>query len=567
MNMKNILKKIKNILRLLLNGSLICIVYDLKTHLRRLKTLKQVDFSNINKYHSVNKKRGFPEKIVLIEMILEQPSAVSINSIVNLLISHKYVTKTIGIVKDRFCFEMKFFARKYNIQKLVYIFTWRNIHYKIRAIMAFVKNYKNLVYSDGSGLNIFVEGINIGDLIYDEFLRYTNLPTYRKLDLQYALFIINSLFYFYRYKSIIEKYNITDIVTSHTVYAVYANLIKAAASLDRKIAIYNWGSSNPLNVSVNEVSRGSGEFIRKPLTYEKVLADKLIDTYGKDYILHEYDIYMKQRLSGVNKDDLTIKYAYNNVDVTTKSKFVENYMQYPNGKNIFIFSHAFVDAVRGCETLFSDYYTWLYQTMVFLAEKSHSHNIYIKENPLSPLYYCPVTTESVVKEVNSKYNANFFFLDKKVSNSVIFEIADSIVTSNGTIAIEAAPHGVPVLVAAFPIYKNANIVIQPSSIEEYKRYINSIENLPLPSREVIERAKICFMLYEKYFFVSASFLKKFNTINGITPDFKEVFSEINSIYNLDILLEDEPLYKMFSYMLDNHHHDTIDLTLKGGAIK
>jgi hypothetical protein len=176
--------------------------------------------------------------------------------------------------------------------------------------------------------------------------------------------------------------------------------------------------------------------------------------------------------------------------------------------------------------------------------------------------------KSIVDEVNNKYNAEIIFLDKKVHNGVIFNLADSIITSCGTIAIEAVPHGVPVLVASYPPYEKANIVIQPHSIDEYKNYLMNIEKIPKPSNDVMERAKLCFLLYSKYFFVFASFLHTVSPMawTGVVSEIKrdrgKNFSIYNQLYKTNISLDDEPLYKMFSYMIDKHHHDTIDILAK-----
>jgi hypothetical protein len=427
---------------------------------------------------------------------------------------------------------------------------------------AFIRNIKKLTYKEDHGWCIVVDQINIGDIIYDEYLRYTNMPMCYNLNLKYSLFIINGLSQYYRFKSIIKRYKITDIIADDIVYIKSAGLIRAAASLNNSINVYhNMGTDNPYSISVRSVSKGH---IREGMVYESYYIDDLVSRYGKLNLLAEYDVLMKKKMEGRISSNFDAEFVYKNTEINTQVDFIQYYQKYKGKKNIFIFSHAFVDAVKISRIFYSDYYTWLYQTLVYLSEKSHGHNIYVKPHPSEILFKCDITVKSVVDEINSKYHAKFVFLDKKVHNRIIFTLADSIVTATGTIAIEAVPHSIPVLVASYPRYEKAEIVVQPNNIKEYKLFLNHIEDLPSPSSEIVERAKLCFLLYEKYFYVPASFLTKIDSVSiiqfGNNYDFRKLYRQLNSLYTTNVTLNNEPLYKMFSYMIEKKHHDIINLS-------
>lgn len=544
-------------IKLLLQGSF---VYQLRSYFlakKNLKNIKKVDFTNIENYFQKYKKSGKNEKNILVELFFEHPSTNNNNYIVNLLLGCKYTIKTIGFLKYSSCSDLKYVANKYNISQFDYVYSWKNFIYKYKAFISVVKNLGNLKYDKKFGWHIYVDGVEIGDLIYDQFLRYTNQPTYRKLDLNFLLYIFNSLFYFHRYKDILLKHNITDIILSHGVYAEYGILARVAALLEKDIKIYQWYNLNPMNISVHTANK---EYIRKPRFYETNLMDKLISVNGKETILSEYDEYMHKRLKAEDKNQIDLAFVYQNNDINSIDEFRENY-EMNDGKNIFIFSHAFVDSVKYVHwSLYSDYYTWLYETLVILADKSKEHNIFIKAHPSESMYKCDITVKSTIAEINQKYGANFIYLDKKTHNSVVFDLADSIITSNGTVAIEAVCYSIPVLVAASTLYENAKTVVQPKTINEYREHLENIENINKPTVEMVERAKLCFMFYSKYIYVPASFLRNgqpFGNANRI-----EEYSNYNEKYTISERLENELLYKRFCKMLEEDDNDIINIDKK-----
>jgi hypothetical protein len=552
------MKNVVQWLRLIFEGSFISTLYSIGYHIKQLKQLKTVDFDNILNYYKSNKKQGIAEKNILIEYNLDEPFSVSLFMISYLFLSHKYVTNPVVIIKKWTLFEFKFLFRKYGVKKIVYLYSWNHLYYKMKAVATVIKNLQNLSYVENYGWHLFADGIDLGDLAYDEFLRFTNLPTYRHMDLKFLLFLINKMAIFYRYKSILKKYEITDMITSDIVYMSKGSVVRAAALLKKEIFVYYQTGQSKINLSVRKATT---TLARRYQVYEEYYIEKIINKYGKQRLLVEYEEYMTKRMTGVSIN-FDAQFVYQNIEINNKNDFFTRFKKHRWGKNIFIFSHAFLDAVKCCETLYSDYYTWLYNTLVALVEKSHYHNIFVKPHPSEELYQCNITVRSVVDEINERYNGEIVYLDKKVHNDVVFKVCDAIITVCGTIALEAVPHGIPVLAAGKGSYNKANIVIQPQTIDDYLAYLTNIENTPAPAPETVEIAKLCFLLYEKYFFIKTFFFFFLDLSSVIknNVDILSFYAELNSFYSINKLLEEDPLYKMFCYMIDNDYNDTIDLT-------
>lgn len=515
---------------------------------KKLKELKKINFKNTEKYFKKYKKKGNVEKNVLVELLIDPPQVYDSTMMINMLLGYKNITNAIGLIKYSSYVHNKYLARKYNIHKFVYVFGYKNIIYKFKAILPFLQNLKNLAYSENYGWHVCVEGVEIGDLIYDEYLRALNIPTLRTKNLHFLMYIYNSIFYFYRIKDILIKNNITDIILSHNVYVQCGVIAKVAGMLDKDIKLYGVAASgiDPLSIYIHKANR---EYIRKHFQYSDKIASELIKKYGKDNIIDEYSFYMKKRLMGEDKTSVDSKYVYKNLDIKSSKTFFDSYSVNKGKKNIFIHSHAFVDAVKSQRwSLYSDYYTWLQKTLESLSKKSKIHNIFVKEHPTVSLYKCKSTVKGLVDEINYKFDANFIFLDKKVHNSVIFDIADAIITSNGTIGLEAGLFNVPVLIAAAALYDGTGIAIQPHTKSEYLNYLENIDKLKAPSKDAINKAKIYFMMTLKYLYAPASFLRE-TAITGDPVD-RYNYEKYNEGYGTEISLKCEPLYKSFSEMVE-----------------
>ena len=83
------------------------------------------------------------------------------------------------------------------------------------------KKYKNLINNIRDKRKfekIKIEGILVGDLLYDTYLKKTLKPTIDFEDNEFKLFLYNELIKFYFWYDFIDK-NVKSIVVSHTVYS------------------------------------------------------------------------------------------------------------------------------------------------------------------------------------------------------------------------------------------------------------------------------------------------------------------------------------------------------------
>ena len=148
--------------------------------------------------------------------------------------------------------------------------------------------------------------------------------------------------------------------------------------------------------------------------------------------------------------------------------------------SVILMLHAFNDSVHVYRWfLFNDFLEWAIETIKHCI--SNSENIYIKPHPntdeisLSAIQYLKSTFED---------HPNVRWLSPELKNSFIFNAKPKlIITGYGSVAIESAFCGVPVLVAGDYPGENLNIAMSPKNKYDYFKYLaNPVQNDPITSQ-------------------------------------------------------------------------------------
>lgn len=157
-----------------------------------------------------------------------------------------------------------------------------------------------------------------------------------------------------------------------------------------------------------------------------------------------------------------------------------------------------------------------------------------------------MTAASLVDTLNHDSNVNFICLTNQVSNNVIFEMADLVITASGTVSVEAPMFGLNVLVAGENDCENAKAIIQPLNIQEYFYRIKNFKNIGVLDNDTIKRAKLAFYWYNKLTYVYLPI----------------------SIDSLDISLENNNKTQIISWLelIDKTYKNNINYSIKKSEI-
>lgn len=169
----------------------------------------------------------------------------------------------------------------------------------------------------------------------------------------------------------------------------------------------------------------------------------------------------------------------------------------PAKKTAVIFSHVLWDATFFYgHNLFDDYETWLIET-VRAACKNPKVNWLIKFHPdlvwklkiegYSGELRDVLAVRSSVDRLPD--HIKIVMPETDISTYSFFEMTDVCLTVRGTIGIEMACHGVPVLTAGTGRYSGLGFTIDCATREDYFRQIASIQDIPPMSRERVELAR------------------------------------------------------------------------------
>jgi hypothetical protein len=169
-----------------------------------------------------------------------------------------------------------------------------------------------------------------------------------------------------------------------------------------------------------------------------------------------------------------------------------------NKKTAFIFPHLLWDAsVNWGIDLFRDYEDWFIET-VMAASKNEQVNWVIKIHPanigraMQDRILWEPTEVSVLKKHIDRLPNHIFLLpaDSPISTLSLFKFMDFCLTVRGTIGIEAASFGIPVLTAGTGRYDQKGFTIDSKSREQYLERVLKIQEIPpltISQRNLAER--------------------------------------------------------------------------------
>jgi hypothetical protein len=191
------------------------------------------------------------------------------------------------------------------------------------------------------------------------------------------------------------------------------------------------------------------------------------------------------------------KYLHSGKKIKTAEEVKAQLGLNPNKKTAVIFSHVLWDATFFYGTgLFEDYETWLIET-VRAACNNPRLNWVVKLHPdlVWKLKYenqtGPLRDASLLKETFQSLpdHVKIVMPDTDIDTYSFFDITDYCLTVRGTIGIEMACRGIPVITAGTGRYSGLGFTLDSNLVSDYLNLLASLENLPALSKETRELAR------------------------------------------------------------------------------
>ena len=344
-------------------------------------------------------------------------------------------------------------------------------------------------------MSIRFENIEVGDLIYDTYLRYFQKPTIEEINEGVYLTIEVGLNIFYNFDKITKEQPIKALLNTYSTYIEHG--IPARVCLSKNIDVYtlDWYSYGIKKITKDYPYHSIDNSLISPNI--KINEDKLLIAQKM----------LESRFKG--EIDPAVSY----MRTTSFGKVVMNYELEEqfllNKRNIVIYVHDFYDSPHIDKNLqFIDLYQFLNQTLHNLRDIKNT-TVFIKTHPNSILD----SKQKTIDLVESFQNPNFIILDETVSNNYIIEKRpDLIVTARGTVAVEMAYFEIPVVALYDNPYINFNFAHSCKTLEEYYLIIKGEKEVEIN----FDKSQLYSFYYQLYIEqnIQLDYYNIFSSING-----------------------------------------------------
>lgn len=318
---------------------------------------------------------------------------------------------------------------------------------------------------------ICVDGILLGDLIYDSYLNTFKKQTIEINDESFKRFLLSAVGLYVFWDDYFKTHDVRAVNVSHSVYT-YAI---------------------PLRIAV---SKDIPAFVSAPFHLYRLSKEKLFD--GSDFFEFRKNFYslpINVQADGLEqaKKRIAMRFSGNiGVDMrySTKSAYgahkKERLLKESNRTKVLVATHCFFDNPHSYgNNLFPDFYEWL----DFLGKMTIETNYdwYLKTHP----DYLPGTMEIINSFIN-KYPKFHLLPADSSHHQIIAEGINVALTCYGTIGYEYAAQGIPVINASVNNPHIAyNFNIHPKSVDEYRETLRNLDHIDLQ----IDKKEV----YEYYF--------------------------------------------------------------------
>ena len=382
-------------------------------------------------------------------------------------------------------------------------------------------------------LHIQFEGITVGDLIYDTYLRYLIKATVKLDDPKLREMIFEAARIFYVVREYFATRKVVAVLPDHTVYFKCGIVTRLA--LLRHIPVYLLPYHPTFYLLQIDPGLSAGmrnPTKRFPYYRYRELFEKLSPAEQAEGRI-KARAHLAKRLSGKLDEVLEGRSAYN-------APTAERILAPTDKPKILILLHDFCDSVHSFrQMLFPDFYEWAKYTFARASETEFEW--YAKPHPNS------LTSESknvLNKETIAALSAAYpriRILDAGVSNlQLVQEGIAAAFTVHGTAGHEFAAMGVPVVNAGDNLHVAFDFNLNPASEEEYARCIERAGRL----EHRVDQAQVEAFYYMHYFYFRENNCAEVNPIEAEWRNDPDFFKKSRHPSALSYFLKTEAPEKM-----------------------
>ncbi|MCL1139585.1 hypothetical protein [Shewanella pneumatophori] len=451
------------------------------------------------------------EKVVLVEISEKNPFELESNMRVAKSIERNTSMVIEALVACTFKFREPYvnLVESYNISKSItlYALSLVNIFRLTCSLFEGLNLYWKIKSLDDIE-SIKYEGILIGDLIYDTYIRMLDGKYSPNKDFQLFKYIVTAIFNYKIVSGLFDEKNVGYVIVADKCYLKHGVLYRVA--IERSIKVL---------MPTKELKYLHKDNIKTHFYHPEISLEKMeLDFKGID-IESEVALYFDKRFSGeINQIDVLT--SYRNKRVYSSEELITIMSLDRTKKNVIIMPHAFSDFPHIAEGLYNDYYVWLVE-LLKMVKDIHNVNWLIKPHPTSYVFNEIGVVESLLNDLGA---SNVKVVPKDMNTASVKDIADVILTVRGTPGLEFATFGIPVVTAGKGCYSGYGIDIEAATKQDYFKIINNLDDVYRLDDIQIRNAKMVF--YYLFIKLNAKLDYLMDDIENNMSDYNRVLDNI-----------------------------------------
>mgnify|MGYP007106926544 CR=1 FL=1 len=308
-------------------------------------------------------------------------------------------------------------------------------------------------------VDLVVDGVHIGDLVYDDHLRQHSVPTVDVRSSSFPQTMKECVGTFVFWRRYLDTHNVCAVNVSHCVYH-YGIILRLAVARD--IPVYQINATHGYRLS-REIPWAYDEFYTYPAEFAKLSPE--VQAAG----LAEAEKRLARRFGG----EVGVDMAYSTKSAYGQGNANRVIMESPRTK-VFVALHCFFDNPHPYGIgYFADFHEWL--TYLGEISKETDYDWYLKTHP----DFLPGNME-VIQGLLKRYEKFTLIPSDTSHHQIVSEGIDVALTVHGTIGFEYAALGIPV-VNASPCNPHIayNFNLHSHSLEEYRTILMDLPSIDL----------------------------------------------------------------------------------------
>lgn len=384
---------------------------------------------------------------------------------------------------------------KFNANKFIYIDKIKLlVKYSFQIFLLNLKYFKYYFNMDKL-VKLKINGIYVGDLIYDDYNRREEVSTIDKVNYKYFLKVNEAYFYYIFYTELFNNNKYEFIVTNHNIYIRNGVLGRVAEIFGIKVLLHmtteagfflrkQYGGDNNVNIFYS--------ILNKKLFYKSLKDTTLMNMANKFF----YDVMNKKEETC---DKINFNVSSTNTDQNEMKK-LEDFKKSSEKKIVVIAAHVMIDNITGADgrrQVYKDVYTWLEETLK-LCSSNQNILTYLKPHPREYAFKYTPTILDIFHKLNLD---NVYIWPDKINIKENYHLVDTFITIRGSVSFEFPCFGIPVITAGRDHAGSSGFgtTIEVDKVDEYENIIANIHNLKRLDEDTIYKAKLVYFMYYKTF--------------------------------------------------------------------